>query len=98
MYESYRTVHDLPGLVTSSPIPASGSDFTAVPPKLNEVRFDGSTIYVCTDAATPKWSSVALTTMTAAQATATPSSKKTKNKTPKKTKDKEVEKASSPSK
>jgi len=64
-YESYRTVHDVPGIVLSNPAPASQGDPTSVPPVDGEMRCDGTAIYVASVApdGTVTWSSVALTAM-----------------------------------
>jgi hypothetical protein len=49
MFESYRTVHDLPGMVTSAPIPASANDLTAIPPVNGEIRVGDAGIYRATN-------------------------------------------------
>ena len=47
-YESYRTVHDLPGLTLSNPVPDAVDDMTDVDPVSNEIRADDDYIYVAT--------------------------------------------------
>jgi len=56
-YESYRTVHDVPGIVLSNPVPADAGDMTSVPPVNGEIRSDDTSLYKATNvtATTVTW-------------------------------------------
>jgi hypothetical protein len=48
-YESYKTVHDIPGIVLSNPAPTGARDLTAVPPVEGEIRADDTSLYRATN-------------------------------------------------
>lgn len=48
-YQSYNTVHKMPGVVLNGVVPTSAGDMTAVEPVGGEVRVDENYIYVATN-------------------------------------------------
>jgi len=94
MYESYRTVHDLPGLITSNPVPATAGDLTAVPPVNGEIRASDAALYRATNvtATTVTWVNIpfaAFTLVTTADTSQKP--KKEKIKKPAKKEEKKTQ-------
>lgn len=47
-YQSYNTVHKMPGVVLDGPVPTTEDDMTTVEPIAGEVRVDETNIYVAT--------------------------------------------------
>lgn len=44
----FNQVHSFPGVITSNPAPTAEGDLTSVEPHENEIRCDGTNIYVAT--------------------------------------------------
>jgi len=47
-YQSYNTVHKMPGLVLTGDVPTAEDDMTDVDPVAGEVRCDETNMYVAT--------------------------------------------------